>query len=221
MDVIDAIKTTGACRYFRPDPVPLDVLERVFDAARHGPQGGNRQPVRYVVVRDPDIKRRLGEWYVEIWRSVLGMAARGEYQTAHGTSESSPILRAATHLAEHFGEVPVLVVVCATFNDLARTDADLDRPGVVGGASIYPSVQNLLLAARNEGLGAVMTTLLCAVEPQVKELLGIPDGVITCATVPIGYPERPLPKKLSRLPVDQIAFADRYGQSLFSSPRPR
>lgn len=215
VDVIEAIKQTAACRYFRPDPVPEAVLERLFDAARHGPQGGNRQPVRYVVVRDPGLKNQLAAWYLAIWRSVLAKAAQGEYRTARGSSASSPILRAATHLAEHLAEVPVLVVVCANLEDLARTDADLERPGVVGGASIYPSVQNLLLAARNEGLGAVMTTLLCAVEPQVKQLLDIPDGVITCATVPIGYPERSLPTRLSRLPVSVIAFGNGYNEPMF------
>ena len=209
MEVIEAIKTTGACRYFKPDPVPDDVLERLFDAARHGPQGGNRQPVRYIVVRDPGLKKPLAEWYLGYWNKILEMAARGEYRA------NQRMLDGATHMANHFGEIPVLVVVCAVLGDLARTDADLDRPGVVGGASVYPSVQNLLLAARNEGLGATLTTLLCAFEPQVKELLGIPPELITCATIALGYPERPLPKKLSRAPVSEIVFADRYGERLF------
>ena len=209
MDVIEAIKTTGACRYFKPDPVPDAVLERLFDAARHGPQGGNRQPVRYVVVRDPELRKQLAGWYGGLWNKVLEMAARGEYRA------SQRMLDDATHMANHFGEIPVLVVVCAVLGDLARTDADLDRPGVVGGASVYPSVQNFLLAARAEGLGATLTTLLCAFEPQVKELLGIPPELITCATIALGYPERPLPKKLSRVPVAEIVFSDRYGDPLF------
>jgi nitroreductase len=209
MDVIEAIKTTGACRHFKPDPVPDDVLERLFDAARHGPQGGNRQPVRYVVVRDPQLKHSLAEWYLQFWEGLLQRAARGEYRA------SSRMLSGASHMAEHFAEIPVLVVVCAVFGDLTRTDADLDRPGVVGGASIYPSVQNLMLAARNEGLGTTLTTILCAFEPQVKELLGIPADLITCATIALGYPERPLPKKLSRAPVSTLVFSDRYGRPLF------
>ena len=218
MDLIEAIKTTGATRYFKPDPVPDDVLRRVFDAARFGPQGGNRQPVRYIVVRDPELKRQLAVWYHDIWKTIKEAAARGEYRTpAARRGRSSPMFAAdRSHMAEHFADIPVLVVVCAVLDDLARTDAQLDRPGVVGGASIYPSVQNLLLAARNEGLGAVLTTRLCAVEPQVKELLRIPAELITCATVPIGYPARPLPKKLSRAPVEEFVFADRYGEKLFS-----
>jgi nitroreductase len=209
MDVIEVIRTTGACRYFKPDPVPDDVLERLFDAARHGPQGGNRQPVRYIVVRDPARKTQLADWYLPYWNNILEMAARGEYRGP------ARMLSDATHMANHFAEIPVLVVVCAVLGDLARTDADLDRPGVVGGASVYPSVQNLMLAARNEGLGTTLTTILCAVEPQVKELLGIPPELITCATIALGYPERPMPKKLSRAPVSAIVFSDRYGQPLF------
>jgi nitroreductase len=209
MDVIEAIKTTGACRYFKPDPVPDAVLERLFDAARHGPQGGNRQPVRYVVVRDPRLKKTLSEWYLQGWNRVLEMASRGQYRA------SPRMLSGATHMANHFADIPVLVVVCAVFGDLTRTDADLDRPGVVGGASIYPSVQNLMLAARNEGLGATLTTLLCAFEPQVKELLGIPAELITGATIALGYPERSFPKKLSRAAVSSMVFSEQYGTPLF------
>lgn len=209
MDVIEAIKTTGACRYFRPDPVPDDVLELLFDAARFGPQGGNRQPVRYIVVRDPALKKQLAEWYLPYWNRIVDMAARGEYRG------SARLLSDGTQMANHFGEIPVLVVVCAVLGDLARTDAELDRPGIVGGASVYPSVQNLMLAARNEGLGTTLTTLLCAAEPQVKELLGIPPELITCATIALGYPERPLPTKLSRAPVSAMVFSDRYGELLF------
>jgi len=214
MDVLEVIRTTGACRHFKPDPIPDEVLERVFDAARFGPQGGNRQPVRYVVVSDRQLKQQLGEWYRDIWKNVLDMARRGEYRTPRGSL--SPMFAAGTHLAEHFADVPVHIVVCAVLDDLARSDARLERPGVVGGASIYPSVQNLLLAARTEGLGAVLTTLLCAVEPQVKELLRIPAEFITCATIPIGYPEKPLPKKLSRRPVSEMVYADRFGEPMFA-----
>lgn len=209
MDVIEAIETTGACRYFKPDPVPDDVLERLFDAARFGPQGGNRQPVRYVVVRDPALKKQLAEWYLLYWNRIVDMAARGEYRG------SPRLLSDGTHMANRFAAIPVLVVVCAVLGDLARTDAELDRPGIVGGASVYPSVQNLMLAARNEGLGTTLTTLLCAVEPQVKALLGIPPELITCATIALGYPERPLPKKLSRGPLSTMVFSDRYGEALF------
>jgi nitroreductase len=215
VDVIEAIRTTGACRYFKPDPVSDDVLARLFDAARHGPQGGNRQPVRYIVVRDAAVKKQLQEWYLRCWKGHL---ERG-YRAGAGAQSGgvSKVVRDADHLANHLDDVPVLVVVCAELSGLVITDAKLDRPSVVGGASVYPSVQNLLLAARNEGLGATLTTILCEVEPEVRELLGIPAGLITCATVALGYPERALPTRLTRAPVSEIAFSERYGEPLFTT----
>jgi nitroreductase len=215
VDVIEAMRTTGACRYFKPDSVPDEVLERLFDAARHGPQGGNRQPIRYVVVRDPLAKKQLKEWYLQSWRSALDGGYRaGDSAESDGVSK---VIRDADHLANHLDEVPVLIVVCAVLSDLALPDAKLDRPGVAGGASIYPSVQNLLLAARNEGLGATLTTILCEVEPQVRDLVGIPGEVITCATVALGYPDRPLPRRLSRAPISEIVFSEQYGRPLFAT----
>ena len=217
MDVIEVMRMTGSCRRFRPDPVPDAMLARIFDAARFGPQGGNRQPVRYVVVRDPATKRRLAEWYLADVEPIIAGYRSGAYRVGETEpgEELPPLLRDVQHLAAHLADVPVLVVVCAVFAALYRSDAELDRPGIVGGASIYPSVQNLLLAARTEGLGACLTTLLCAEEPKVKQLLGIPDDVITAATIPVGYPERPLPTRLSRRPLAEIVYADRYGAPLF------
>jgi nitroreductase len=120
----------------------------------------------------------------------------------------------ADHMAHHLHEVPVLIVVCAQLTDLLATDRHLDRLTIVGGASVYPSVQNLLLAARAEGLGTALTTLLCAVEPQVKELLGIPDGIATAAMIPLGYPARPFPKRLARRPLEETSFVDAWGAAL-------
>lgn len=217
MDAIEVMRTTGSCRRFRADPVPGDVLARVFDAARFGPQGGNRQPVRYIVVRDPATKRRLAERYLARVEPIVEGYRSGAYRVGETepADELPPLLRDVQHLAAHLAEVPVLVVVCAVFAALYRSDAELGRPEIVGGASVYPSVQNLLLAARTEGLGACLTTLLCADEPEVKKLLGIPDNVITAAMIPLGYPERPLPTRLSRRPLAELVYADRYGAPLF------
>lgn len=215
MDVIEAIRTTGACRYFKPDPVSDEVLARLFDAARHGPQGGNRQPLRYIVVRDPAVKTQLREWYLRCWKAHLAGGYRAG--TSAGSGGVSNVIRGADHLANHLNEVPVLIVVCAVLSSLVLPDAKLDRPTVAGGASIYPSVQNLLLAARHEGLGATLTTILCEVEIEVRELLGIPPDLITCATLAVGYPDRPLPTRLTRAPVSEIAFSERYGEPLFTT----
>ena len=107
----------------------------------------------------------------------------------------------------------MLIVVCAALAEVHATDTNLGRLSVVGGASIYPAVQNLLLACREEGLGSALTTLLCNEEPTVKELLGIPAEISTCAAVAVGYPARPFPAQLSRRPLGETAFLERYGEA--------
>lgn len=210
MDLIEAMRTTPTTRYYKPDPVPDELLVRAFDAARFGPQGGNRQPVRWVVVRDDDKKRQLKEWYLEPWKAYLAAATGGEIRIGG----MPKIVQDADYFAEHLDEVPVLVVALAEIESLHLTDNDLDRPSIVGGGSVYPTVQNFLLACRNEGLGAALTTLLCHSEPKVKEMLGIPDGFATACHIAVGFPAKPFPKKLSRQPVEEIAYSERFGTPL-------
>jgi nitroreductase len=126
----------------------------------------------------------------------------------------SKILADAIHFAEHLHEIPVMIVVCARLADVHPTDVALDRLSIVGGASVYPAVQNMLLAARNIGLGTALTTLLCAVEPEVKALLEIPPEVSTAAMVTLGWPARPFPRRLNRRPLREMAHAERYGRAL-------
>ncbi|HEX4109293.1 MAG TPA: nitroreductase family protein [Solirubrobacteraceae bacterium] len=212
MELIDVLKHTGTTRYFKTDDVPDEVLWRAFDAARFAPQGGNRQPVRWVVVRDPENKRQLKEWYLPPWNAyVAGITQR---QVSIGAAERT--LKAAIHFADHLDEVPAIVVACAELSGIHPTDNQLGRLSVVGGASIYPTVQSFMLALRDQGVGSALTTLLCMAEPQVKELLGIPEDVITAAHVAIGYPDQPWPRKLTRLPVKEIAYVDQYGGSPLS-----
>jgi nitroreductase len=210
VDLIEAMTTTGTCRYFRDDPVPDEVLVSAFSAARFAPQGGNRQPVRWIVVRDPERKRRLAEWYLEPWKAYLAGIGTGDVQVG----ALPKAVTDADYFAEHMHEVPALIVVCAELDGLHPTDNELGRLSVVGGGSIYPTVQNFCLALRAQGVASAMTTLLCYFEPQVKELLGIPDGLITAAHIAVGYPARGFPTKLSRLPVEQVAFAETYGEAL-------
>jgi len=208
MEFREVIETTGTCRFYRPDPIPEDILRRVLDATRWAPTGGNRQGVRFVVVRDAAKRRALRDLYLPLWEQYAGRA------TARPGAPMPRLLANADHMARQLDQVPVLVVVCAQLGDLMATDRHLDRLTIVGGASVYPSVQNLLLAARAEGLGTALTTLLCAVEPQVKALLGIPDDVATAALVPMGYPEKGFPKKLARRPLADSCFADAWGAAL-------
>ena len=207
MDVIEAMKTTGTCRYFSDAPVPDAVLRRAFDAARFAPQGGNRQPVRWIVVRDKDRRRQLAEWYLAPWKAYLAGIGAGDI----GVGALPKAVADADHFAEHLHEVPALVVLCAELDGLHPTDVELDRLSVVGGGSIYPTAQNFCLALRDQGVATALTTLLVHAEPQVKELLGIPDGVITAAHIAVGYPARGFPAKLTRTPVDEIVFDETYG----------
>jgi nitroreductase len=229
MELREVIETTGTCRYYRPDPVSDDVLARVLSAARFAPTGGNMQPVRFVVVRDAGTRKRLHEIYLPLWRSYLESTARNRVEASNraeaGSAAQAPppasmmrMVANANHFAEHLHEVPVHVVVCVALGDILATDAGLGRLSVVGGASIYPSVQNLLLAARNEGLGAALTTLLCYAEAEVKELLEIPDEIATAALVALGHPARPFPSRLARRPLERVAFAERYGTPFVASP---
>lgn len=209
MDFRAVVETTPTCRFYRPDPVPDDVLRRVLDATRWAPTGGNRQGVRFLLVRDPARRRELRDLYLPLWEQYVGRA------TARPGAPLPKLIENADHMARHLDEIPVLVLVCAQLADLLATDRHLDRLTIVGGASVYPAVQNLLLAARNEGLGTALTTLLCAVEPRVKEVFGIPDDVATAALVALGWPARPFPKRLARRPLEETCFGDAWGEPLF------
>jgi nitroreductase len=205
----ELLETTGTCRFYAREGVPAAVLARVLDAARYAPSGGNRHPVRLIAVLDPEKRRQLAAWYLPLWKAYLK-----NMRAADPAAASVPKLVAnADHFAEHLAEVPVLIVVCAVLADLYATDRGLGRLSIVGGASVYPAVQNLLLKAREEGLGTALTTLLCAEEERVRELLSIPEGIVTAALVALGKPERGFPQRLRRRPLAEVAFADRYGQS--------
>jgi nitroreductase len=124
------------------------------------------------------------------------------------------MLEAADHLGDHMGDAPVILVVCFNPGHMAITDANLGRPSVVGGGSVYPAVQNMMLAARAEGVGCVLTTLLCFEEAAMKSLLGIPPEWHTCGVIPLGFPERGGYGPTSRRPVNKLAFGDRWGESI-------
>ena len=209
--------TMATCRQFRDDPVDDETLATVLDAGRWAPQGGNRQPVHFVVVRDPAKKALLGEWYLRPWKAY--MAERmGTVDTDPDQRHKRSSLAEADHFAEHFGRAPVIVVVVAELAGIHPTDDKLGRLSVVGGASIYPAVQNVLLKAREIGLGAALTTLLCEAEPEVRELLAIPEGFVTAAHLPMGWPLLPFPKQLRRRPLSRMTHLDRFGAPFVQEP---
>ncbi|MDN5915527.1 MAG: nitroreductase family protein, partial [Pseudonocardia sp.] len=205
-DLATAMRTTGTCRYFRPDPVPDEVLRSAFDDARFGPQGGNRQPVRWIVVRSADRKRALADLYLPMWKAYLEAVTGGTV----GANALPSTVADADHFAEHLAEAPAIVVVCAELAGLHPTDHELGRLSVVGGASIYPVMQNFCLALRARGVGSAVTTLLCRQEPAVRELLEIPSPFITAGHVAVGYPAKAFPTKLSRTPVDEVVSSETF-----------
>jgi nitroreductase len=189
MDLYDAMSTLRAVRRLRPDPIDDEVIERVLTAATWAPTGGNTQPWRIVAVTDPTKKQALQDLYSPHWDAYIpGYEARLEHMPEDAKISSIKAMEAGNYLASHMHEVPMIAVFCFNPKLMAITDAELDRPSVVGGGSVYPAVQNFLLACRNEGLGCVLTTLLCYEEDSVKALLNLPEDWYTCAHVPIGYP---------------------------------
>ncbi|MEQ8230444.1 MAG: nitroreductase family protein [Gammaproteobacteria bacterium] len=210
MELIDVIRTTHACRHYKRDDVADALLVEVLDAARWAPTGSNKQPVTWVVVRDADKRRALHELYQPLWDGIMAKYASG----AIGAGFRPGFLEHVDHFARHLQDVPIMIVVCAAVDEITPVDADLGRLSVTGGSSIYPAVQNLMLAARNEGLGTTLTTILCLAEAEVKRLLGIPDELATCAMIALGWPEKPFPRKLRRKPLADIAFLDSYGLPL-------
>jgi nitroreductase len=167
--------------------------------------------VRWVVVRDAANKKALADLYLPLWKAYFDGIATGDVNV--GALPQAVV--DADFFAEHLAEVPAIVVACAELAGLHPTDAELGRLSVVGGGSIYPTVQNLCLALRGEGVGTAFTTLLCATEPAVAELLKLPEGFITAGHIAVGYPERPFPRKLSRSPVEDIVFAETFEQPYF------
>jgi len=218
IDLYEAASTTRAVRRLRPDPIADDVLRRVLRAASWAPSGGNLQPWHVIAVRDPARKKALAALYREEWSDYAAKRRALIAPLPEALRDSTErVLRSGDHLAEHMGEAPVLNVFCFHPERLHITDTDLGRPSVVGGASLYPAVQNLLLACRAEGLGCVLTTLLCEREAEVRALLEIPEPWATCALVPIGWPVGGGHGPVSRRPVEQVAFSDRFGDALFPS----
>ncbi|MCV7089905.1 nitroreductase family protein [Mycobacterium interjectum] len=219
MELYDVMRSTPAVREFADDPLPDDVLGRILDNARFAPTGGNRQGVRVIVLRDAQTRSALAD---------LGLPAARRYtaQLASGESPWNPLrpsgvdasttdsVEPPAQMSAPIRRAPVVLVICLDLAVVAATDQDLDRVGVVPGASVYPFVWNVLLAARNEGYGGVLTTMAVAEEPRVKELLGVPDPYAIAAVVPLGKPVGQV-TKLRRRPVPEFATRERFDGTPF------
>lgn len=223
MDLQEAMRTTFACREFTDDPVSDEVLHRILDVARFAPSGGNRQGGHVVVVRDKGVRQRLGELCVPTLRLYAAQVAAGEspFNTVVPSAvDVATALDTPTEpfaLFEHLGDVPVALVVSVDLAAVASMDKDLDRVGLVTGASIYPLVWNILLAARAEGLGGVVTTAVVPAEAGVRHLLDLPDTHAVAALLPLGVPVRQL-TRLTRLPVEEFTTVDRFDGPPLAGP---
>jgi nitroreductase len=200
-DVFDIMQTTRAMRRLKPDPVPDEMIVKILRAGAAAANGGNTQKWRFLVVKDPAIKQAVQVWYKKAFDEVIGpryassAAPPGvtaeKYHRQHGAVE---------YLTEHFHEAPVWIVACL---------AD-PKPTRMSGASIYPAVQNMLLAARALGLGATLTTRHLLHEAEAEAALGLPEGVHSYAILPIGWPMGNF-GPVGRGPLDEITYLDRWG----------
>ncbi|MEX0427151.1 nitroreductase family protein [Nocardioides sp. DS6] len=221
MDLYDAMRTTAAIRRFTGDPLPDEVLYRMLENARFAPSGGNRQGVRIVLVRDQDTRERLAALTEPGARRYTAQGAAGEVpwnslQPPGPTPEEIAATEVPRHLVEPLRTAAVVVVVLVDLGALASTDQDLDRVGLVSGASVYPLVWNLLLAARAEGFGGTVTTMAVPEEDAVLELLGAPPGHALACVVPLGKPVKQ-PTRLRRRAVEEFVTWDRFDGEPFSA----
>lgn len=200
MDIFEAIYTTRAMRRLKPDPVPDELVWKVLDAAIRAPSGGNRQPWNFIVVRDRTVKEKIAAWYLEAWNASYGRAK----DAMLANPEMAKTFRSADWLANHLAEVPVWIIPTIAASGVA--------PVSPAGASIYPAVQNLMLAARALGLGSCLTTLHRAHEADVRQLLGVPDGTETMCLIPLGWPRGNFGAG-PRLPVEKVTYWDKWGQT--------
>ena len=208
MELYEVMRTTSAVRQFTNDPLPDETLYTILDNARFAPSGGNRQGTRIVIIRDRGTRQALVDLTIPGAKKYVAERRAGEnpWNTINPSRVSDDQI-AATEVPESFTapllESAVVLVVCVDLRMVAALDKELDRVGIVGGASVYPLVWNILLAARNEGFGGTITTMAVAEEPRMRQLLGIPDTYAVACVVPLGKPAHQ-PRKLSRLELAEL-----------------
>ena len=202
MELEEAMSTARAIRRYRDDPVSDEVLAECLEAATWAPSGSNRQGWRFVVLRSPEVRALLGPAYRRGWASMSGGYGLAEIDPKDN-SPRARMGRTMNKFVERFEDVPVYVLFC--IEGRARSVALTD------GASIYPAVQNFLLAARARGLGGVITAWYQFCERALRDLLGIPDDWQIACLVPLGYPEGKH-GSLRRRALNDVACIDRWDQ---------
>ena len=214
MELYDVMRTTFAAREFTDAPVSDVLVRKLLDNARFAPSGGNRQGWKVLVVREQATRKRLAELIEPTAKRYVAQMRAGEapFNSIHPSQVTDAQLADAPSLAPLIQGVvnaPVLLLVFVDLGVVASFDAGLNRVGVISGGSIYPFVWNILLAARNEGLGGTLTTFVGAQEPALQEFLGVPEHMAFAAMLPLGKPVRQL-TKLKRKPVGDFAVLERW-----------
>jgi nitroreductase len=197
-DLFEIMRTTRSMRRLKPDPVPDDLLRKVLEAGTFAANGGNMQSWRFLVIRDPAIKAAVAAFYRRAWHEVVGPRYRSGGPPAGSSPERfARMLEAAEYLADHFHEAPVWIVPC--------------QSGPRGsGSSIFPAVQNMLLAARAVGLGSTLTTLYLSHEKECEAAMGIPEGFKSYAILPMGFPMGKF-GPVRRAPRPDVVYLDKWG----------
>jgi nitroreductase len=200
-DLFAIMRTTRSMRRLKTDPVPDALLDRILECGTFAASGGNMQAWRFLVIRDRKTKEAAGTWYRKAWHEVVARRYRGAEPAPGMTLEQfGRMLAAAEYLADHIHEAPVWIVPC------------LAGPRQAGsGSSIYPAIQNMLLATRALGLGTTLTTLYLIHEKEVESAMGIPDDHHSYAILPIGYPLGRF-GPVRRAPLRDVVYDEIWGQ---------
>ena len=219
MELYDTMRSAFAAREYTGEALPDDILTRILDNARFAPSGGNRQGGHVIVVRDQNTKDQLAALAAFAAKRYSAQVKAGEspWNSLNPSGMDAAVIEATpapAKLTEPFSKADAVLVVCLDLGVVASMDQDLSRVGIVSGASIYPFVWNILMAARHEGYGGTITTLAVAREDEVKALLGIPSHVAVAAIVPLGKPVKQL-SKLKRRPVSDFVTRERFDGKAF------
>ena len=204
-DLFEILHTTRAMRRLKPDPVPDDLIRQILLAGQAAASGGNTQRWRFLVLKDLKIKKAVQVYYKKAFDEVVGP----RYATSAPPPGSDPARykrqhAAVEYLTDHYHEAPVWIVACLE-------DGSVSGPGRSAGASIYPAMQNMLLAARALGLGATLTTLYLQFEKEAETAFGLPPNVHSYALLPIGHPMGRF-GPVRRVPLADVVYGDRWGQ---------
>ena len=202
-DIFEVMSTMRAMRRLKPDPVPDDLIHKILQAGQWAPSGGNNQTWRFLVVKDPEVKKQVQVYYKRAYDEVVGP----RYASSAPPPGSDPDRykrqhSAVEYLTDHYHEAPVWIVACLR---------DGENPGRGAGSSIYPAVQNMLLAARALGLGSTLTTRHMTHGKEVDAIFGLPPGVQSYAILPIGWPMGNF-GKLGRGPLSDVVYQDQWGK---------